>query len=216
MPCRPATIRSLTAALMLAAAVQPALAWSISVNSAPRRVYLHVGNGVRNGDSGIVNRVSVNVPANQLGSGAPLPMTSDSTQSTSLHRRNGGVVCPNPTSQVLIGASYQRNNAGGGTAPMSATLSVSSPPALVNANGDTIPMSEVSWTVSAPGDPGGPNTTPNPGVIPAGAFSGSTQTLATIPANTYIQNCHTFSFANSAVRAAGTYNARVTYTVSSP
>jgi hypothetical protein len=55
-----------------------------------------------------------------------------------------------------------------------------------------------------------------PGVIPAGSFNGATQTLTTIPANTYIENCHSFSYANSEVRAAGTYNGRVTYTLSSP
>ena len=52
--------------------------------------------------------------------------------------------------------------------------------------------------------------------IPAGTFNGGTQTLATVPANRYIENCHTFIYANSAVRAAGTYNGRVTYTLSSP
>jgi hypothetical protein len=74
---------------------------------------------------------------------------------------------------------------------------------------DTIPFSQIGWTVSA-------NGSSVPGVIPAGNFNGATQTLTTIPANTYIENCHTFSYANSAVRAAGTYNGQVTYTLTSP
>ncbi|EWS63711.1 hypothetical protein Y695_03055 [Hydrogenophaga sp. T4] len=55
-----------------------------------------------------------------------------------------------------------------------------------------------------------------PNVIPAGTFNGGTQTLATVPANRYIENCHSFIYANSAIRAAGTYNGQVTYTLSSP
>ena len=50
----------------------------------------------------------------------------------------------------------------------------------------------------------------------AGSFNGGTQTLATVPANRYIENCHTFSYANSAVRAAGTYTGQVTYTLTAP
>ncbi len=197
------------AALILTLGVAPAaLSWSISIGSASRRVYLHVGNGVVGGNSGTINLVSVSVPANQLGNGVAQAMTSNSTQSNSLQGDNY-LTCPTPATQLLIGASYQRNNAGGGTAPMSATLSVSAPATLTTAGGDAIPISEVSWTVSAPNS-GVPN------VIPAGTFSAGSQFLATIPANTYIENCHTYRFANTTVRAAGTYNARVTYTVTSP
>jgi hypothetical protein len=53
-------------------------------------------------------------------------------------------------------------------------------------------------------------------VIAPGTFNGGTQNLATVPGNTYLENCHTFFYANSAVRAAGTYNGRVTYTLASP
>ena len=205
MTRRLAAFRSVAALMLAVAALPSALAWSLSMNQASRRVYLHVGNGVQAGDSGTVNVVSVTVPANQLGNGTAQAMTSNSTQSRSLQGDNY-LTCPDPATQLLIGASYQRNNNG---SPASATLRVSSPATLVNASGDTIPMSEISWTVSAPGS-GQPN------IIPAGTFNGGSQFLATIPANTYIENCHTFSFANTAVRAAGTYTARVTYTISSP
>lgn len=205
MPRRPHAIRSIAAATLLLAALPSALSWSLTLNQASRRVYLHVGNGALAGNSGTINVVSVTVPAAQLGNGVPQAMTSNSTQTNSLQGDNY-LTCPTLGTQTLIGASYQRNN---NSAPASATLRVSSPATLVNANGDTIPISEVSWTVSAPGS-GVPN------VIPAGTFNGTSQFLATIPANTYIENCHTFSFANSTVRAAGTYTARVTYTVTSP
>ncbi len=206
---RPHTPRRLAAAclaLLCGAQMAAAQAWSLALAAAPRRVFLHVGNGTYDNNNGTINLVQVTVPTAQLGNGTALAMTSNSTQATSLYGDNYAT-CPTPASQVMVGASYRRSNAGNG--PARATLSVTSPASLTTAGGDVIPISEVSWTVSAPG-----SNVPN--VIPAGTFNGGTQTLATVPANRYIENCHTFIYANSAVRAAGTYNGRVTYTLSSP
>ena len=200
-------------ALLCLAEMAAAHAWSLTITSGSRRLFLHVGNGTVSGASGTlngaagtsgpINLVQVTVPTAQLGNGTALAMTSDSTQSISLYG-DGNNTCPTPASQLMIGAGYRRNS---GAA--SATLTVSSPANLTSAAGDTIPFTQISWTVSAPGS-GVPN------VIPAGTFNGGTQTLATVPGNTYIENCHAYSYANSAVRAAGTYNGRVTYTLSSP
>lgn len=200
-------------ALLCLAEIAAAHAWSLTITSGSRRLFLHVGNGAMSGTSGTlngtagtsgpINLVQVTVPVAQLGNGTDLPMTSNSTQSTSLYA-DGYNTCPTPTSQVMIGAGYRRNS---GSA--NATLTVSSPTSLTNAGGDTIPFTEISWTVSAPG-----SSVPN--VIPAGTFNGGTQTLATVPGNTYFENCHSYVYANNAVRAAGTYNGRVTYTLSSP
>ncbi|MFC3681979.1 hypothetical protein [Hydrogenophaga luteola] len=204
----PFLLRLIGAGLVVSAGLHalPAQAWSLTVAAASRRVFLHVGNGTADGNNGTVNLVSANLTAAQLLSGTPQAMTSNSTQSTSLYG-DGYSTCPTPSTQVIIGASYRRSNPGNG--PASATLRVTSPASLTNAAGDTIPFSQISWTVSAAG-----SSAPN--VISAGTFNGATQTLATVPANTYIENCHTFSYANSAIRAAGTYNGRVTYTLSSP
>lgn len=199
--------------MLCVAEMAAAHAWSLSITSGSRRLFLHVGNGAVSGTSGgemngtpgtsgAVNLVQVTVPAAQLGNGTDLAMTSNSTQSTSLWG-DGNVTCPTPASQVMVGAGFRRNS--GAT---SATLTVSSPANLVSGT-DTIPFTEISWTVSAPGS-GAPN------VIPAGTFNGGTQTLATVPANTYFENCHSFIYANNVVRAAGTYNGTVTYTLSSP
>ncbi len=195
--------------LLAAALLAPALdahAWSLTLAAASRRVFLHVGNGSADADNGTINTVSVTLTGAQLLSGSAQAMTSNSTQSASLYG-DGYTTCPNPSTQVMVGASYRRSSATNG--PASATLRVTSPANLSNAAGDTIPFTQISWTVSAPGSG-------NPNVIPAGTFNGGTQTLATIPANTYIENCHSFSYANSAVRAAGSYSGQVTYTVSSP
>lgn len=204
----PTLLRLIGAGLVVGAGLQalPAQAWSLTIAAASRRVFLHVGNGNADGNNGTVNLVSANLTAAQLLSGTPQAMTSNSTQSTSLYG-DGYTTCPTPSTQVIIGASYRRSN--GGNGPASATLRATSPASLTNAAGDTIPFSQISWTVSAAG-----SSAPN--VIPAGTFNGATQTLATVPANTYIENCHTFSYANSAIRAAGTYTGRVTYTLSSP
>lgn len=192
-------------ALLCGLGVDAAQAWTLNLNAASRRVFLHVGNGTANGNNATINRVEVNLSGAQLLSGAPQTMTTNSTQSQSLF--DGFTTCPNPASQIMIGASYRRNNANNG--PASATLSVTSPANLTTAGGDSIPFSQISWTVTAPGSP-------NPNVIPAGTFNGGQQTLATVAANTYIENCHSFSYANSSLPAAGTYNGRVTYTMTSP
>ncbi len=204
----PHPLRRLLGPGLLCLGLMPALqaqAWSLSIAQATRRVFLHVGNGTAEGNNATINLVQVSVPGMQLGDGVPLAMTTNSTQSQSLYG-DSYTTCPTPATQIMVGASYRRNNT---SAPASATLSVTSPANLVSAAGDTIPFSQISWTVSAAGST-------QPAVIPAGTFSGATQTLTTIPANTYIENCHTFLYANSAVRPAGTYNGRVTYTLSSP
>lgn len=191
--------------LLVCAPLTSAHAWSLSIAAASRRVFLHVGNGTANADNGTINQVSATLTAAQLISGTPQAMTTNSTQSASLF--DGFTTCATPASQILVGASYRRSSAADG--PASATLRVTSPANLVSAVGDTIPFSEISWTVAAPG-----SATPN--VIPAGTFSGAAQTLTTVPANFYIENCHSFVYANSAIRAAGTYTGQVTYTLTSP
>ena len=60
----PAALRhalTLTAAALLSALpVLDAHAWSLSIASASRRVFLHVGDGTLNSNNGTVNRVEVN------------------------------------------------------------------------------------------------------------------------------------------------------------
>lgn len=177
-------------------------AFTISITSGQPRLFLHVGNGTADGNNATVNLVQVTVTAPQLGTGTPLAMTADSTQSTSLSG-NGSVTCPVPSQQVMLGAAYRRPN----TNARDAILQVTSPASLTNADGETIPFSEISWVVSEAGNPSSP-------VVPAGTFNGATQTLATVRADTYIETCHSFRFANTAMRAAGTYRGQVTYTLS--
>lgn len=175
------------------------------------QVYLRVGDGVYSGtfqgggtpgSGGGINVVSVNVPAAVLGNGANLAMTSNATQANSFY--DGYAFCNLP-SQVYVGGFNRSGLLGGGNG----TLTVTAPTNLVNANGNTIPFTQISWTSSGNGDTGAQP-------FPAGTFSGGVQTLATFPVNTWRESCHSFSYGNDNFVAAGTYTGRVTYTLSVP
>lgn len=200
-----------TATIAVSLALMPvnlARAWVLSITAGPKALFLQVGNGSYSGtyqsggtplNNATVNTVSVTVPANVVGKGTAQPMTSNSTQSTSFY--DSYAVC-NPPDQVYVGG-WVRTPSGSG----SGTLSVTSPASLTSGT-STIPFTQISWTSTANGD-----STPD---IPAGTFNGGTLALRSIAANTWVENCHTFSYANTLVVAAGTYTGQVTYTLVLP
>ena len=194
----------------LCAAPVAALAFTVNITAGTRALYLQVGQGSFTGtmsnngtpqNNATINVVSVTVPAAAVISGTTQAMTSNSAVSTSYW--DGYAFC-NPPNQVYIGGFYRRPGAVG-----TATLTVTTAANLVNATGDTIPFSEISWASTGNGDAGAQP-------IPAGTFVGGVQTLATFNGNTWNESCHTFTFANAAQRAAGTYTGRATYTMSAP
>lgn len=194
---------------LLALAVSMAAdAWILTVSPGPKTVYLQVGNGSYTGfynaggtplNNPQVNVVSVTVPATAVGRGTAQAMTSNSTASNSFY--DNYVVC-NPPAQVYVGG-WARLPSGTGTA----VLSVTSPANLVNGTA-TIPFNRISWTSTANGD-----ATAH---IPAGTFVGGTQTLTNIAAGTWVENCLTFSYANTSVVQQGVYTGRVTYSLALP
>jgi hypothetical protein len=209
---RSAAARTAIAAALAASAFSgAALAFSVNINAGTRALYLQVGNGSFTGtysaggtpgNNATVNVVSVTVPANVLGSGPAQQMTSNSTAAASYY--DNFTFC-NPPVQVYIGGFYRVPGTTG-----TATLSVATSAAnLVNAGGDTIAFTQIGWASSGIGDAGAE-------AIPSGAFTGGTQTLATFGANTWQESCHTFSYANTASVASGTYTGRATYTLSAP
>lgn len=210
----PAINKVIPAALVvgLLSAHQSASAFTVSINPGTRVVYLVVGNGSFSGTlqgggtpqaNATVNTVSVTVPANAIGNAAAQPMTTNSTQATSFW--DGFTFCAPATQQVYIGGFFRMPGAAG-----VATLTVSTPAGgLVNAGGNTIPFSQILWTSSGAGDTGAE-------IIPSGSFVGGSQTLATFAVNTWNESCHTFSYLNTNVVAAGTYTGRATYTLSAP
>lgn len=202
----------IAAALLLLAAVPDGLAYVVNINTGKRAIYLRVGDGTITGgnytgggvpsNGGAISLVQVTVPAASVGNGVDQAMTGNGRLTSDY---DGFTFCT--AGQIYIGGFFRQpaNNPN-----VSATLRVTSPATLVNASGDTIPMSQISWTSSGIGDTG---TQP----IPAGTFTGGTQTLATnFQRNTWRESCHSFVYGNDAVVPAGTYNARVTYTLTSP
>lgn len=175
-------------------------AWVLTVTPASRALYLEVGVGTANANNTTINVVSVTVPATAVGTGAAQAMTSDSTQSISFF--DNYAVC-NPPGQVYIGGFYRLP----ATNATNAVLQVTTPASLTNGT-DTIPFSQISWTSTANG-----NTAAD---IPAGTFNGGTLFLRNIAANTWVENCHSFVYANATVPGAGIYTGRATYTLTSP
>lgn len=203
---------------LLACSLLPQLAAAFVVDINPtmgtRQLYLRVGDGTMNGgwySSGTarpainptVNRVQVTVPAGQVGNGTSLPMNQGNLGSGISHW-DGFQFC-NP-GEVYIGGFWRRP----GNATNNAVLSVTSPADLVDGNGHSIPISQISWTTSGNGDTG---TQP----IPAGQFNGTGgQFIANFVQNTWNESCMSFRYANQTAVPAGVYTARVTFTLSSP
>jgi len=207
MPSRVSAFGFLLLALLMASPV--AHAFTVSISPGSRMLYLRVGDGAFGGgpytsggtpqDSATINLVQATVAAGALGNGSSQVMASNATQLTSDY--DGYAFCN--AGEVYIGGFLRQHQ--GGTA----TLSVTSPMSLTSTSGDAIAMSKISWTSSGNGDTGGQP-------IPGGTFNGSTQTLASFPRNQWQESCHPFRYANDAVVPAGTYAARVTYTLAAP
>jgi hypothetical protein len=202
-----ALLAALLAALLPAAAAH---AFTVTINAGTRTIYLQVGAGTMTGgtfsgggtpqDNGTINRVSVTVPAASLGGGT-VDMTSNSTVSASPY--DGFAFCTTPA-QVYVGGFHRRPFLSNGTA----TLTVTTPATLGNGSGQTIPFTEISWVSGGAND-----ATPT---IPSGTFNGGTQTLLSVPRNTWFESCLTFRYANSQRVAAGTFTGRAVYTLTAP
>lgn len=206
---------TLSACAALLACAPSISAYTVNIAPrSPRTIYLQVGVGAFTGgnyNSGgtpatnaTINVVSVTVPAAQVGNGTAQAMTTNSTASLSF--LDSFAFC-NVPGQLYIGGFYRSTSASAGSA--TATLTATSPANLVNGGGQTIPFSQIRWTSSGNGDTGGQP-------FPAGTFVGGSQTIGTIRRNQWAESCHSFSYINAAVRAAGTYTGRVTYTLTAP
>ena len=212
MPARPlARTTGRTALLALVLAAPAAGAFTVGITAGTRTIYLQVGTGTMTGgnfnaggtpqDNTTVNRVSATVPAASVGTGTGVAMTSNSTVSASPY--DGFAFC-NAPAQVYVGGFHRRPTLSAGTA----TLTVTTPATLANANGQTIPFTQISWVSSGAGD-----ATPT---IPSGTFTGTTQTLLSVARNTWFESCLEFTYANTQPAASGTFNGRATYTLTAP
>lgn len=191
---------TMVAALISVLFATTARAYVLTITPGTKAIFLQVGNGAINANLGTINLVSVSVPAAAVGSGTAQAMTTDSTQAISFF--DGFTVC-NPPAQMYVGGFFREP----ATSAAVATLQVAAPVNLVSGT-DTIPFNRISWTSTANGNP-----TPD---VPAGTFAGGPQFLVNIPSNRWLENCHTFSYANTAVVPAGIFTGRVVYTMTSP
>ena len=187
-----------------------AQAFVVPIAPDKRALYLRVGDGdfskrtyeqggSPQSSSGPANTVWLDVPAAELGNNVPQLMKSTSRQTSDW---DGYTFCN--INQTYIGGFYRSDNTGG-----SATLTATVTADLTNPAGNTIPFSQINWSASGNGDAGAQP-------VPAGSFASPVQTLASFQVNNWNESCHTFSYANSLVVAAGTYTGTVTYTLASP
>lgn len=185
-------------------------------NQNPRAVYLRVGDGVMSGgyyanggtpgSGGAVAIVQANVPAASVGNGTPVVMTTPNNPRRTSDW-DGYNFCN--SGQVYVGGFYRSGSGNAPTRDDPARLSYTVNGPLVNANGQTIPISQISWTTSGNGDTGGQP-------IPAGTFAPGQNPLTTFPRNSWRESCLTFRYANQNLVAAGTYEATVTFTLAQP
>lgn len=185
-------------------------------NQNPRAVYLRVGDGVISGGTysnggtpgtgGAVAIVQASVPAASVGNGSVVVMTTPNNPRRTSDW-DGYNFCN--AGQVYVGGFYRSGSGNAPTRDDPARLSYTAPAALVNAGGQTIPISQISWTTSGNGDTGAQP-------IPAGTFAAGQNQLTTFPRNTWRESCLTFRYANQNLVASGTYEAIVTFTLSQP
>lgn len=159
----------------------------------PKILYLRVGTGSNFASNAAIDLIAFNVPAAQVGSGAPVAATAGSGD-----LGNGAV-----TARVL------GNNG-------AITLSATTPGALNNGLGDTISYSQLSTSASSLSTP-----SPLPAVPLADGATTST-TLPAVAGVVNRDARWTYAYQNAALVAPGTYggvnvrNGRITYTVSMP
>lgn len=177
-------------------------AWVINIAPGTRSVYLAVGTATTNADNSNINLLSATLSTASLTGGGAQVFTSNSLQANS--PLDAYPVCTPTAGQVYIGGFYRLPTANATTA----VLQVSTPAGLTSGV-NTIAFNQISWTSTALGNAAAD--------IPAGTFvSGGTLFLRNFNSNSYVENCHTFSYANTAPVAAGIYDGRATYTLTAP
>ena len=185
-------------------------AYVFTLSPAPRALYLAVGTATLSGgpllsggtpaNNPTVNMVSVSVPVGALGNG-PVAMTTNNPTANSL--LDNFSFCSVPA-EMYIGGFFRAP----GSTGASATLTVTAPASLTQPTA-TLPMSSISWVSGGIGD-----ATPT---IPSGSFiGGASQSLLLVNANTWFESCLRFSYGNASVVPAGSYTARVVYTLTAP
>ena len=218
MPARFCPVVAIVPMLLLAG--PPAHALVIIIRPGPEQIYLQVGDGAyitsatavdhRTGAipaaNPLVNLVTVDVPASQVGTGIEQRLVGNSAFQFSFFDRgrpNPFPVC-RPNIETYVGGWWRS----AGSAP--ARMSVSAPLTL-DSGVNSISFNTIRWSSSAFSDPGAALD-----IGPGRFIPGGTLALAAIPPNQWWENCHTFFYNNLRLVPPGTYRGRVTYTLASP
>lgn len=182
----------------------PAYAWVLNITPGTRAVYLAVGNATTNAANATVNQVGTTLLPANVTSGVPQPLlTSNSTQAASPY--DGYTVCTPGAGQVYVGGFFRMPGASTSTAVLQVTT-----PAGLTSGANTIPFSQISWASTSIGNSSIAD-------IPAGTFvNAGTLFLRSFAANSYIENCHTFTYANTNIVPAGNYQGQASYTLTAP
>jgi hypothetical protein len=212
LPVRGDAPRRLRAVVLLSGVLTcvGAQAFVVTITAGTRSLFLQVGAGTMTGadfnsggtpgNNSTINRVSVTVPAANIGAGTRA-MTTDSTVTASPY--DSFAYCTVPA-QVYVGGFYRTPGTGA-----NATLTATAPASLVNATGDTIPFNTISWVSGGAQDA--------TATIPSGTFvGGASQTLLSITRNTWFESCLQFNYANAQMVGSGTFTGRVSYTLTAP
>jgi len=188
-------------------------AFETAITPGSRTLFLQVGAGSMSGgtfnnggspvNNALVNTATVTVPAAQLGSGSALPMLTDSTVTQSPYDNFAFCDSPATTGEIYVGGYYRTP----GTAA-AASLTVTTPPALINERGNTLPFTQIAWSSTGNND--------NSQAIGDGTFTGSTQTLRAVSRNTWFESCMRFRYLNSAIVPAGTFTGQARFTLTAP
>lgn len=189
-------------------------AFTAAISPGARSLYLQVGAGETHGgtiydnsgtagNNGTINSVYTTVAANSIGAGSQTMGTDSTTTQSSYDGYTFCTITPS-AGQMYVGGFYRTLGSAA-----NATLSVSTPPSLLNATSNTLPFNSVSWTSVGTNDTGS--------TIAAGTFAGgTTQTLLSVTTNTWFESCLLFSYANAQYAPAGTFAGRATYTLIAP
>jgi hypothetical protein len=209
----PSSTARTTAARMLAIASLTfgggAQAYLVSITPGARAIYLQVGTGTFTGTyqgggtpgtNTTVNAVTATVPASAIGTG---PQTMSTNSATANSPYDNYAFCTPGSGQVYVGGFFRSTNASA-----NATLTVTAPATLINATGETIPISTISWVSGGSGDASA--------TIPSGTFTGARQSLLTVTRNNWFESCLTFSYSNAQLAPAGTFTGRATFELVAP
>lgn len=197
---------------------QEAAAWSFSLQSASRRVFMYVGTAsytynAQGNAIGVNNNTTVDTMSADISTGLLSTLNGTSRQMflsepgnrTYVSQWSRSTACPTGYS-MIVGAGYQNSS----TSPATASVTLSSPAQLTSLEGYGLPFTNISWASYSP------DTLQKDGRWIERGTLGTTQTLASVPRNTVSEVCFEFTYGSTTPYPAGTYQGTITFTASTP